>query len=159
MIEDMVRRAEFRFDDAVEIEVPNQLIATTICLALHERRAFEPELYPISGFPRCLIMEDTVNATRLDKRAEIIRRRRHGALDVANDPQVMSISEEAPSRTNAGEPDIEDAATLVETDSSDGVVVVSPTKDNPTHGNSEDKEWAFSVRSKTHPPQPSGVSG
>jgi hypothetical protein len=143
MIEDMIRRAEFRFDKTVEIEVPNQLTMTTIYLALYERRSFEPGLYPISGFPRCLVMEDSMNATRLDKRAELIRQRRYGALDVANDPKVLSPSEEALPGTatvTTVDPDISDAATLVETNSSDGGVSV-PSLNREASG--EDKRRIF----------------
>ncbi|KAK5360276.1 hypothetical protein LTS13_010366 [Exophiala xenobiotica] len=143
MIEDMIRRAEFRFDKTVEIEVPNQLTMTTIYLALYERRSFEPGLYPISGFPRCLVMEDSMNATRLDKRAELIRQRRYGALDVANDPKVLSPSEEAlPGTATVAtvDPDISDAATLVETNSSDGGVSV-PSLNREASG--EDKRRIF----------------
>jgi hypothetical protein len=143
MIEDMIRRAEFRFDNTVEIEVPNQLTMTTIYLALYERRSFEPGLYPISGFPRCLVMEDSMNATRLDKRAELIRQRRYGALDVANDPKVLSPSEEAlPGTATVAtvDPDISDAATLVETNSSDGGVSVPSLN---REASAEDKRRIF----------------
>ena len=63
MIEDMTARAELRFDNPVNIKVASQLSPTMIYLALCDTHRPGPELYPISGFPRCLITEDTVNGT------------------------------------------------------------------------------------------------
>ena len=60
-IEDMIARGEFRFDDTVNIKVTSQLSPTMIYLTLCQSQRFEPDLYPISGFPRCLVSEDTVN--------------------------------------------------------------------------------------------------
>ncbi|KAL8762431.1 MAG: hypothetical protein Q9184_001559 [Pyrenodesmia sp. 2 TL-2023] len=88
MIEGMINRAEFRFSDPINIEVPAPLIYTTIYLKMRGNHNEQASLYPISGFPRRLIAEDTINETRLDKRAELIKERRYGSLAVANDPKV-----------------------------------------------------------------------
>lgn len=61
MIEDMMRRAECRFDDQVVISAPSPLHATTIYLRMRGVRSDQSNFYPISGFPRCLMTEDTVN--------------------------------------------------------------------------------------------------
>ncbi len=60
-IEDMIARGEFRFDDPVNIKMASQLSPIIIYLTLCQSQRFEPDLYPISGFPRCLVSEDTVN--------------------------------------------------------------------------------------------------
>lgn len=61
MIEDMVRRAEFRFADPIKIKMASQLSSTIIFLTICEINSFQVNRYPISGFPRHLIVEDTVN--------------------------------------------------------------------------------------------------
>lgn len=115
MIEDMVKRAEFRFEDPLKIEVTSQLSSTMIYLKMCGVHSDQGNFYPISGFPRYLITEDTVNggsfeniidkptdlalATRLDKRAELIRERRYGGLIVANDPKIVFPSNEAVNKT------------------------------------------------------------
>ena len=57
----MVARGEFRFDDPVNIKVASQLSPIMIYLTLYQSQPSEPDLYPISGFPRCLVSEDKVN--------------------------------------------------------------------------------------------------
>ena len=107
----MIARGEFRFNEPINIAVASQLSQMTIFLSLCQSQRSEPGLYPISGFPRCLVSEDTLNgnvptgflsreptdhshlATRLDKRAELIRQRRYNALPVANDPKVVTPSD------------------------------------------------------------------
>ena len=105
MIEGMINRAEFRFNDPINIDVPSQLSSTTIYLRMRGIHSEQTSFYPISGFPRSLIAEDMINGTspamiikfhslnqksetRLDKRAELIKERRYGGLAVASDPRV-----------------------------------------------------------------------
>lgn len=105
MIEGMINRAEFRFNDPIRIEVPSQLSSTTIHLRMRGIHSEQTSYYAISGFPRNLIAEDMINGTspamiinihslnhrsetRLDKRAELIKERRYGGLAVASDPKV-----------------------------------------------------------------------
>ena len=105
MIDAMINRAEFRFNEPIKIDVPLQLSSTTIYLRMRGIHSEQTSLYPISGFPRSLIAEDMINGTslvtkillcllnsepetRLDKRAELIKERRYGGLVVANDPKV-----------------------------------------------------------------------
>ena len=105
MIEGMINRAEFHFNDPISIDVPSQLSSTTIYLRMKGIHSEETSFYPISGFPRNLIAEDKINGTslavimkfrslnpksetRLDKRAELIKERRYGGLAVASDPKV-----------------------------------------------------------------------
>lgn len=107
MIEDMINRAEFHFNDPISIDVPSQLSSTTIYLRMKGIHSEQTSFYPISGFPRNLIAEDMINGTslaviikfhwlnpksvtRLDKRAELIKERRYGGLAVASDPKVAS---------------------------------------------------------------------
>ena len=65
MIEDMMNRAEFCFDEPIEIDIPSPLSSTTIYLSMRGVHADQSNLYPISGFPRYLITEDTVNGSSL----------------------------------------------------------------------------------------------
>ncbi|KAI9691461.1 MAG: hypothetical protein M1822_007532 [Bathelium mastoideum] len=105
MIGGMANRAEFRFNDPINIDVPSQLSSTTIYLRMRGIHSEQTSYYPISGFPRSLIAEDMINGlslplsarqhllnkeseTRLDKRAELIKERRYGGLVVASDPKV-----------------------------------------------------------------------
>jgi hypothetical protein len=80
-----------------------------IYLRLRGVHSDESCFYPISGFPRYLITENTINgglfkptedkptdfvrATRPNKRAELIRERRYVGLVVANDPKIVSSSD------------------------------------------------------------------
>ena len=107
----MIKRGEFRFNEPVNIAVASQLSQMTIFLSLCQSQRADPRLYSISGFPRCLASEDTLNgnvtigfpqesptdtsplATRLEKRAELIRQRRYNARPVANDPKVVTLSD------------------------------------------------------------------
>ena len=57
----MIATAEFFFDDPLKIKVGSHLSPTTIYLSLCDTQRFKPDLYPISGFPRCLVTEDTAN--------------------------------------------------------------------------------------------------
>lgn len=66
MIEDMVKRAEFRFDGPLKIDVPSQLSSTIIYLRMRGVYSDETIFYPISGFPRYLITEDTVNGASFE---------------------------------------------------------------------------------------------
>ena len=101
----MINRAEFRFNDPISIDVPSQLSSTIIYLRMRGIHSEQTSFYPISGFPRSLIAEDTINGTslamiikfhwlnqrsgtRLDKRAELIKERRYAGLAVASDPKV-----------------------------------------------------------------------
>ena len=61
MIEEMMARAQFYFDSPVQIKLSSQLSPVMIYLGLCETQRFDPGLYPISGFPRCLVTEDTIN--------------------------------------------------------------------------------------------------
>ena len=105
MIEGMINRAEFHFNDPISIDVPSQLSSTNIYLRMRGIHSEQTSFYPISGFPRSLIAEDMINGTslaviikfhslnpksetRLDKRAELIKERRYGGLAVASDPKV-----------------------------------------------------------------------
>lgn len=54
-------RAQFCFNSPVQITVSSQMSSVMIYLGLCETQRFDPGLYPISGFPRCLVTEDTVN--------------------------------------------------------------------------------------------------
>ena len=63
MIEEMMNRVEFCFDEPIEIDVPSPLSSTTIYLSMRGVYTDQSNLYPISGFPRYLITEDTVNGT------------------------------------------------------------------------------------------------
>lgn len=71
--DDMFNEANFHAAEEVEIVIPNKQATTTIFLCLMPSRAKEPELFPISGFPRSLITEDASTASRLKKRAELIK--------------------------------------------------------------------------------------
>ena len=111
----MINRAEFRFKDPLEIHVTSQLSSTMIYLKICGVQSDQADSYPISGFPRYLVTEDSVNggsfesiidkptdsalATRLDKRAELIKERRYGGLIVANDPKIVLASNEAVNKT------------------------------------------------------------
>jgi hypothetical protein len=77
----MIRRAVFQLRDNVDTQVLNQLSNTTIYLylALRQKRSLEPRSYPSSGFPRCLVVEDSFATTRLANRAGLIRQRRYSA--------------------------------------------------------------------------------
>ena len=57
-IDDMIDVANFHAGEEIEITVPDKLSSTTIFLCLLPSRASEPELFPISGFPRFLVTED-----------------------------------------------------------------------------------------------------
>lgn len=111
MIEGMINRAEFRFNDPVVIDVPSQLSSTAIYLRMRGTHSEQTSFYPISGFPRRLIAEDKINGTffpmtmtlhmlteppetRLDKRAELIKERRYGGLAIANDPRLAVPNDE-----------------------------------------------------------------
>lgn len=61
MIEDMIKRAEFLFEDPLEIHVTSQLSSTMIYLKMCGVQSDQANSYPISGFPRYLVTEDTVN--------------------------------------------------------------------------------------------------
>lgn len=61
MIDGMINRAEFRFNDPVVIDVPSQLSSTTIYLRMRGIHSEQTSFYPISGFPRSLIAEDKIN--------------------------------------------------------------------------------------------------
>lgn len=63
MIDAMINRAEFRFNDPIKIEVPLQLSSTTIYLRMRGIHSEQTSFYPISGFPRNLIAEDMINGT------------------------------------------------------------------------------------------------
>ena len=65
MIENMIGRAEFRFNDPIIIDVPSQLSSTTIYLRMRGIHSEQTSFYPISGFPRKLVAEDTINGTSL----------------------------------------------------------------------------------------------
>ena len=60
MIEAMITRAEFHFNDPIVINVPSQFQSTTIFLTMRGGQSDQPNFYPISGFPRCLFTEDTI---------------------------------------------------------------------------------------------------
>ena len=51
-------------------------------------------------------------ATRLDKRAELIRERRYNTLPVANDPKVVSPSDRVGSIADSGQREMEDGRSL-----------------------------------------------
>ena len=122
MIVDMINRAQFRFDEPVNIAVPSQLSSTTIYLRMRDIHSEQTSFYPISGFPRNLIAEDMINGTllamiikpyslnqkpetRLDKRAELIKERRYGGLAVASDPKVaLSGHDDRPTQSQSDEP-------------------------------------------------------
>ena len=117
MIEGMINRAEFRFNNPVIIDMPSQLASTTIYLRMKGIHSERISFYPISGFPRRLIAEDKITGkymtmimtppmlkqspeTRLDKRAELIKERRFGGLAIANDPRfVVPSNEDLPPET------------------------------------------------------------
>ena len=101
----MISRAVFGFNDPIVIDVPSELTSTTICLRLRGIHSEQTNIYPISGFPRKFLVEDTINGTllffftmlqwlspepelRLDKRAELIKERDYGVHAVANDLSV-----------------------------------------------------------------------
>lgn len=65
MIEGMINRAEFRFEDPINIDVPSQLSCTTIYLRMRGIHSEQTSFYPISGFPRSLITEDMITGTSL----------------------------------------------------------------------------------------------
>ncbi|KAF7502349.1 hypothetical protein GJ744_006003 [Endocarpon pusillum] len=71
--EDMIADANFHIAENLKISIPDKLSSITIFLCLLPSRASEPELYPISGFPRTLVTEDASTASRLQKRAELIK--------------------------------------------------------------------------------------
>ncbi|KAL9624998.1 MAG: hypothetical protein Q9160_000727 [Pyrenula sp. 1 TL-2023] len=89
VINDMVARAQFHLDQQIEIRFKSRQSSTTIYLALWELRneSFHPALYPISGFPRRLVMEDSLKATRLDKRGELMKQRH------SSDPKLSLTSQ------------------------------------------------------------------
>lgn len=90
-IDDMIDVANFHVAEEVEITVPDRLSSINIFLCLTPSHVSEPELFPISGFPRSLITEDASTgrsypnfyttgtqliydtASLLQKRAEIIK--------------------------------------------------------------------------------------
>lgn len=72
MIEDMVKRAEFRFDRLLQIDVHSQLSPTMIHLSMRGVYSDQIILYPISGFPRYLITEDSVNGRILMSLSKMI---------------------------------------------------------------------------------------
>lgn len=109
MIGGMVSRAEFRFNDSINIDVPSQLSFTTIFLRMKGIYSEQTSFYPISGFPRSLIAEDMINGTSLtlimqshwltqrsetclDKRAELIKERRYDSLAISNNPRITPPS-------------------------------------------------------------------
>lgn len=61
----MVARAQFHLDRQIEIRFTSRQSSTTVYLALWELRneSFHPALYPISGFPRRLVIEDSLKGT------------------------------------------------------------------------------------------------
>ncbi|KAL8843023.1 MAG: hypothetical protein Q9176_002326 [Flavoplaca citrina] len=108
MIEGMINRAEFRFSQPLDINVPSSLSSTTIYLNMRGIHNEQTSLYPISGFPRKLIAEDMINETRLDRRAELIKERRYGRLAVASDPKV-AVSGRRDSAPETQAEDIQDS--------------------------------------------------
>ena len=101
----MISRAEFCFNDPIVIDVPSELSSTTIYLRMRGIHSEQTSFYAISGFPRKFVIEDTINGrllsdftilrwlssepeSRLDRRAELIKERRYGALAVASDPNI-----------------------------------------------------------------------
>lgn len=150
MIEGMINRAEFRFNDPISIDVPSQLSSTTIYLRMRGIHSEQSSFYPISGFPRNLIAEDIINGmslamiitshslnkkseTRLDKRAELIKERRYGGLAVASDSKVALSGHddrrpETPTKEtqyNTGEDEGE--STLARADSADNTDTTTST--------------------------------
>ena len=61
----MIARASFSLKKTVVITVASQLAQTMIYLCLCESRAAKPTYHPISGFPRTLVTEDTLNGKPL----------------------------------------------------------------------------------------------
>ena len=57
----MIAKAEFSLERPIVITVASQLAQTMIYLCLSESRAVKHTYYPISGFPRTLVTEDTLN--------------------------------------------------------------------------------------------------
>ena len=60
MIEAMITRAEFKFNESIIIKVSSQFHSTTIFLSMRSMQNEQTDFYPISGFPRSLFTEDTV---------------------------------------------------------------------------------------------------
>lgn len=90
-IDDMIDVANFRAAEEIEITVPDKLSATTIFLCLTPSRVSEPELFPISGFPRFLITEDASTGRRypnFDAIARISHMMQH--LFCRNEPSSSS---------------------------------------------------------------------
>ena len=65
-------RALFRFDEPLQIRVASQLSPVMIYLSLCETQRFDPGLYPISGFPRYLVTEDTDNGKNEEAYTETV---------------------------------------------------------------------------------------
>ena len=56
-----MKRAAFVFDKTLDIQIPSKLHSTMIYLRLQGIQSDQSNYYPISGFPRFLITEDTLN--------------------------------------------------------------------------------------------------
>lgn len=59
-IDAMASSAEFLVAEDLSIRVPSRLSPTTIFLGFRSMKDGQPELFPISGFPRYLVTEDSV---------------------------------------------------------------------------------------------------
>ena len=69
VIDKMIQLSNFAVDP-VEIRIPHKLPQTTIFLCLLEDGASEEERMPISGFPRTLIVEDSLQ--RMGEKTQLI---------------------------------------------------------------------------------------
>ena len=160
MIENMIGRAEFPFNDPIIIDVPSQLSSTTIYLRMRGIHSEQTSFYPISGFPRKLVAQDTINGTflsvftmlhwlsqkpesRLDKRAELIKERRYGVLAVASDPSITLPGHEnraVVSPTNKTQQTrVGEESPLTRADSAESATATTPStrRTSPSHASSQ----------------------